>query len=297
MTPQYYHTNDIGTVVALTDAAGQVTDRYAYEPFGLPRGHDGSTQQPFTYVGGLGVMAEADGLYFMRARFYDPDTGRFHGKDPVEGALTDPRSLHRYTYVLLNPALLTDPTGLLCVALEMNCTSDDDCTTLMAKYAYHWAKLQAAWGEYRSFGERLRGLIGHAKGDTKPVIDFFKGFRAIWDLNQEARAVGMCLALIETECGRGQPPSGSSPVPDWLGAAAAAVGGLVGAAIDYVAHLPGMGLEKIAWLPGAQGTPQLQVGVPVINPLIMPIYTWCVQQEGNMFCDMLLGRQSMGVMY
>ena len=37
-TPRYYHTNDLGNVVALTDAAGAVTDRYAYEPYGLPVG-------------------------------------------------------------------------------------------------------------------------------------------------------------------------------------------------------------------------------------------------------------------
>ena len=69
---RYYHTNDIGSVVALTDDNEQITDRYGYSPFGLLRSQQGMTPNPFTYVGGLGVMAEADGLYFMRARFYDP---------------------------------------------------------------------------------------------------------------------------------------------------------------------------------------------------------------------------------
>ena len=110
-TPRYYHTNDIGSVVALTDDAQLITDRYAYEPFGLPVGHEGATEQPFTYVGSLGVMAEADGLYFMRARFYDPDTGRFLGKDPIQGAMTAPRELHRYVYGLNDPVLATDPSG------------------------------------------------------------------------------------------------------------------------------------------------------------------------------------------
>lgn len=109
---RYYHTNDVGHVVALTDENEQISDRYAYTPFGLPRGHEGTTEQPFTYVGGLGVMAEADGLYFMRARFYDPDTGRFLGKDPVEGALSNPRGLHRYACGLNNPIVNVDPSGL-----------------------------------------------------------------------------------------------------------------------------------------------------------------------------------------
>lgn len=109
--PHYYHTNNIGNVVALTAENEQITDRYGYTPFGLLRAEEGTTDNPFTYVGGLGVMAEADGLYFMRARFYDPDTGRFLGKDPVEGALTDPRGLHRYMYGLNSPVVLTDASG------------------------------------------------------------------------------------------------------------------------------------------------------------------------------------------
>jgi len=110
---RYYHMNDIGNVVGLTNSNGVLTDRYGYTPFGLPKAQEGTTDNPFTYVGGLGVMAEADGLYFMRARFYDPDTGRFLEKDPVEGTLTDPPSLHRYQYVSNRPLLLTDPRGML----------------------------------------------------------------------------------------------------------------------------------------------------------------------------------------
>ena len=108
---RYYHTNDIGNVVALTDENETVTDRYGCTPFGLLRSQEGSTPNPFTYVGALGVMAEADGLYFMRARFYDPDTGRFLGKDPVKGDVADARTLHRYVYTLQSPTTAVDPSG------------------------------------------------------------------------------------------------------------------------------------------------------------------------------------------
>ena len=112
---RYYHTNDLGNVVALTDSTGAVTDRYAYEPYGLPVGHEGTTPNPFTFVGSLGVMTEdfddPMGLYFMRARFYDPDTGRFLGKDPVEGVLTNPLGLNRYVYGRDNPLVYNDPSG------------------------------------------------------------------------------------------------------------------------------------------------------------------------------------------
>ena len=108
---QYYHTDPIGSVVALTDGTETVTDRYAYTPFGSPAGREGTTDNPFTYVGGYGVMTEADGLYFMRARFYEPLTARFLGKDPVEGTLQQPMSLYRYSYAFNNPIMNIDSDG------------------------------------------------------------------------------------------------------------------------------------------------------------------------------------------
>jgi RHS repeat-associated protein len=108
---RYYHTDSVGSVVALTDGSGAITDRYAYEPFGLPAGREGSTPNPFTYAGGLGVMAEPHGLLFMRARFYDPGTGRFLSRDPLSGIREIPATLHPYAYSFNNPSVFTDPSG------------------------------------------------------------------------------------------------------------------------------------------------------------------------------------------
>lgn len=118
---RYYHSDHIGNIVALTDSSQSISDKYAYTPFGTAAGQQGATANPFTYVGSFGVMADADGLYFMRARFYDPGTGRFLSKDPVEGRLMEPLGLHRYNYALNNPALNIDPTGevvfFMCIGL------------------------------------------------------------------------------------------------------------------------------------------------------------------------------------
>ncbi len=110
-TARYYHTNAIGSVIALTDDTESVTDQYAYTSFGEPSGKTGSTANPFTYIGGLGVMAEDDGLYFMRARIYDSDAGRFLGKDPLEGSLSNPSTLVKYPYASNNPLMYIDPDG------------------------------------------------------------------------------------------------------------------------------------------------------------------------------------------
>jgi len=53
------------------------------------------------------------GLHYLRARYYDPELGRFLTRDPVCGSPNDPQSLNRYAYVGNNPVNLTDPTGLL----------------------------------------------------------------------------------------------------------------------------------------------------------------------------------------
>jgi RHS repeat-associated protein len=108
---RYYLTDHIGNVAALADENQNITDRYAYTPFGVNAGREGTTDNPFTYIGALGVMAEPDNTYFMRARFYDAQTGRFLGKDPVESTLTQPFGLNRYVYAWNNPLIGIDPSG------------------------------------------------------------------------------------------------------------------------------------------------------------------------------------------
>jgi RHS repeat-associated protein len=53
------------------------------------------------------------GQYYLRARFYDPGTGRFTAMDPFRGYSSNPRTLHKYLYTHGNPVNGIDPTGLL----------------------------------------------------------------------------------------------------------------------------------------------------------------------------------------
>ncbi len=105
--------NRLGSVMALTDITGAIKVKYAYQPYGytsretLPAG--GSDSNPFTFVGGLGVQDEGGGLFYMKNRFYDANTGRFLQRDPIgfEGGV------NLYAYVNANPVNLSDPSGLL----------------------------------------------------------------------------------------------------------------------------------------------------------------------------------------
>jgi len=51
------------------------------------------------------------GLYYLRARYYNPGTGRFLSRDPLDGDATQPATLHRYLYVGGDPVNLWDPRG------------------------------------------------------------------------------------------------------------------------------------------------------------------------------------------
>jgi RHS repeat-associated protein len=82
---------------------------YAYDPFGQILSQQETAPQPFKYVGQYGVMAEPNGLYYMKARYYDSSVGRFISQDPIGFAGGD---LSLYGYVLNNPINRIDPIGL-----------------------------------------------------------------------------------------------------------------------------------------------------------------------------------------
>jgi RHS repeat-associated protein len=81
----YYHSDSLGSVVALSSASGQLERSLAYEPFGLTRTETQedphAPDSPFRFAGEL---RDATGLYYLRARQYDPRLGRFLQVDPPE---------------------------------------------------------------------------------------------------------------------------------------------------------------------------------------------------------------------
>lgn len=104
-----YHFDAVGSTVAISDSSQNVVNSYSYTPFGMILGESETFAQPFKYVGQLGVMAEGSGLYYMRARYYDPVVGRFISEDPLG---LDGGDVNLYVYGANNPTLFTDPFGL-----------------------------------------------------------------------------------------------------------------------------------------------------------------------------------------
>jgi RHS repeat-associated protein len=113
--PTYYLRDAMGSVIALADESGARVARLDYDAFGNVRGSAGSASGlPVETAGDFryhGMWMDPTGLYYVRARSYDPVTGRFVSKDPVEGSQTIPETQHPYAFTLNQPTLRRDPSG------------------------------------------------------------------------------------------------------------------------------------------------------------------------------------------
>lgn len=100
----YYHYDFRGSTIALTSEAEEVTHEYTYGAFGELLNEIEADPNPFKFVGKYGIMHEADEFYFMRARYYDADIGRFLSEDPIW-------STNLYAYGDNDPINKLDHTG------------------------------------------------------------------------------------------------------------------------------------------------------------------------------------------
>jgi RHS repeat-associated protein len=105
----FYGYDGSGSVCQLTDASGAVTDSYEYDAFGNKIGSTGTTPNNYLY---RGEQYDPDlGLYYLRARYYNPLTGRFMSRDPLDGQAKIPATLHKYLYAQGDPLNKVDPSG------------------------------------------------------------------------------------------------------------------------------------------------------------------------------------------
>ncbi|MFL9458191.1 RHS repeat-associated core domain-containing protein [Tolypothrix bouteillei VB521301_2] len=94
----------------MTDRQASITDTYTYDAFGKLIGSSGSTDNNYLFTGEQ--YDEDLEQYYLRQRYYDPNTGRFTRRDVYEGRLEEPLTLHKYLYANGNPVNLIDPSGL-----------------------------------------------------------------------------------------------------------------------------------------------------------------------------------------
>ena len=95
----------LGSTLGLTDASGNLNTTYTYEPFGNVTISGAANSNSFQFTG---RENDGTGLYYYRARYYNPTTQRFVSEDPLEFGGGD---VNLYSYVDNQPTALRDPTG------------------------------------------------------------------------------------------------------------------------------------------------------------------------------------------
>ena len=108
----FYLFDALGSTRQLTSITGTTTDTYVYDSFGRPL-LQGATTNPFRYVGRRGYYLDIDlSEYYVRARFYDPSSGRFLSRDPIRNN----SGMGDFLYAGSRPTFYQDPSGMVSCA-------------------------------------------------------------------------------------------------------------------------------------------------------------------------------------
>ena len=119
----FYLFDALGSPVALSELDGSLAARYSYDAWGAIRRTVGASANEFLFT--AYQFDEATGLYYAKARYYDPRIARFTTEDPERGEILQPPSLHRYLYAYVNPLVYTDPDGRASYLSDWEAYTDD----------------------------------------------------------------------------------------------------------------------------------------------------------------------------
>lgn len=110
----YYHKDPTGSTTNLRSADGTTVVSYQYTDFGETSIYgDTDFYNEICYNGA--IYDESTGLYYLSARYYDPEDGRFLTRDSYRGTATNAMTWHLYAYCANNPINYDDPSGHLAV--------------------------------------------------------------------------------------------------------------------------------------------------------------------------------------
>ena len=104
----FYRYDVRGSVTTIVDGTGAVVKSYDYDEFGVTTSTGDTFHNEITFTGSV---ADASGLLYMNARYYNPQTARFLSQDSYTGSASTPWTQHLYAYCNNNPVNMVDPTG------------------------------------------------------------------------------------------------------------------------------------------------------------------------------------------
>ena len=141
----YLYNKDIqGSTTSILNERGAGELSYEYDDFGETEiNGSGTFGNEICYTGG--IYDASTGLYYLNARYYDPENGRFLTEDTYRGELKEPDTLHLYAYCKNNPINYVDPSGHIVI------------TTTLAFYAGYCFVAASGLVLYYSWLYRRRG--------------------------------------------------------------------------------------------------------------------------------------------
>jgi RHS repeat-associated protein len=146
------HSDELGRILALTDANGVLTDEYAYQPYGRLIAHSGTNDLPFAFMGDYGVWSAGNGLYLTRHRAYDANLMRFLQTDPI--GLNGGYNL--YAYANGAPSVFIDPLGL---ESRLNSAQQN-----IVNAANEWNATSPTWTPFNQCGQQAMALVTYLSG-------------------------------------------------------------------------------------------------------------------------------------
>ena len=105
-----YHKDIQGSTTSLVKEDGSADATYRYTDFGETTiNGDNKAENEVCYTGG--IYDHSTGLYYLNARYYNPEDGRFVTEDTYRGETAKPETGHLYAYCANNPVNYVDPSG------------------------------------------------------------------------------------------------------------------------------------------------------------------------------------------
>ena len=159
-TSSWYHTDALGSTQALSNSSQVTSDTYLYDAWGNPITSTGTTINPFRWVGNVGYYFDSDtGLYYIRARTYQPIIARWTSADPLFYMLAKTGALGAFTrdpiqfeagfnfYAYLNCLRDSDPSGLM------------PCASQKATFNYESTETPSGFGSVGGVLQKVLGLV------------------------------------------------------------------------------------------------------------------------------------------
>jgi len=166
----YYQVDGLGSITSLSNSTGSVANTYTYNSFGGAT-ISGSVVNSFLFTGR--EFDSETGLYFYRARYYDPTIGRFLSEDPIRFAAGS----NFYAYVSNRAIQMTDPMGLSPKDVQRIKENCKKCTQSLTEAGYRLAGSGARMG---------------VKNDQQRNVNALRGTH-LYGCKEQAAQVAPCL--------------------------------------------------------------------------------------------------------